>query len=59
MSALGDMYLYCTGRVSPWAAASSVLIEFERHSPDLFQAGASEPKATLIELISMVACLIP
>lgn len=44
MAALGQMYLYCTARVSLWAAASSVLIEFERHSADLLQVGASEPK---------------
>lgn len=47
MAALGWMYSYCTVRVSLWAAASSVLIEFKRHSPDLFQGGASEPKGHL------------
>lgn len=44
MAALGQMYLYCTGRVSQWAAASSALIEFERQFADLLQVGASEPK---------------
>lgn len=41
------MHSHCTVGVSLWAAASAVLIEFKRHSPDSFQVGASEPKGHL------------
>ena len=36
IAALGWVYLYCTVKVPLWAAASSVLIEFKRHSYEGF-----------------------
>lgn len=59
MTALGQIYLYRTVRVSLGPAASPVLTELKALSRFISGGGPLNPQATLIELGSMDAGLIP